>query len=454
MTASDESLTVSAQAQVPAAATLPVPPAPGEPDDTSVSTLNPEGLSKVSPRYIWLIVFAQFGVFVAFITPLAISLAIRVQQLAPGQEQFLGFITGAGAAAVLVTNPFLGVLSDRTRTRLGRRRPWMIGGMLLGVVSLFVMATAPSILVLGAGWILAQLTWGQVLANLQISTADRLPESQRGKVAGLAGFATQVAPVFGVVIAGSFASNNLLLFIVPGLVGVLAVSLFVLLVNEKSSKGMVFTDKLTVGSVLAKYVYNPRSYPDFSWNWLGRFLFYFGLTLNTTFTAFFIAAKLGITVEEVAGIIATLSLGGIAATTLGAIGGGFLSDKLKRRRMFVAASGIIFAAGALTMALAPGLPVLIAGSVLTSLGIGIFAAVDQALLLDVLPERDTNAGRFMGITSLATSIPQAVAPLIAPLFLAIGANASGDKNYTLLFIVAGACTILGGLAALRVKSVR
>jgi MFS family permease len=330
----------------------------------------------------------------------------------------------------------------------------MIGGVILGVVSLVVMATAPSILVLGAGWVMAQLTWGQVLSNLQISTADRLPESQRGKVAGLTGFATQVAPVFGVVIAGAVASDNILLFILPGIVGVLAVSLFVLLVHEKDSRGIVFADRLTPKSILGKYVYNPRSHPDFSWNWLGRFLFYFGLTLNTTFTAFFIAAKLGITVQEVAGIIATLSLGGIAATTLGAIGGGFLSDKLKRRRVFVATSGIIFAAGALTMALAAGLPMLIVGSVLTSLGIGIFAAVDQALLLDVLPERDTNAGRFMGITGFATSIPQAVAPLIAPLFLAIGVSAGGDKNYTLLFIVAGACTILGGLAALRVKSVR
>lgn len=414
----------------------------------------PEGMSKVSARYIWFMIIAQFGVFVAFITPLAISLTIKVQQLAPGQEQFLGYITGAGAATVLLTGPFFGVLSDRTRTKLGRRRPWMIGGMILGVVSLFVMATASSILILGIGWVLAQMGWGTVLGNLQNSTADRLPESQRGKVAGLAGFATQVAPVFGVVIAGAVASNNILLFILPGIVGVITVSLFVLFVHEKDSRGNLFEDKLSLKSVLGKYVYNPKQFPDFSWNWLGRFLFYFGLTLNTTFTAFFIATKLGVTVEEVAGIIATLALGGIAATTLGAIGGGFLSDRLKRRRMFVAASGIIFAAGAITMALAPGLPVLIAGSVLTSLGIGIFAAVDQALLLDVLPERDTNAGRYMAITGFATSIPQAVAPLIAPIFLAIGVSAGGEKNYTLLFILAGACTILGGLAALRVKSVR
>ena len=408
---------------------------------------------KVSARYIWLMVLAQFGVFVAFITPLAISLAIRVQQLAPGQEQILGYITGAGAIVVMLTSPFLGVASDRTRTRIGRRRPFMIGGTAVGVLSLIVMALAPNVTVLGAGWILAQLGWGSVLGNLQNSTADRLPESQRGKVAGLTGFATQVAPVFGVVIAGGFAADPLLLFLVPGVVGVVLVAFFVLFVHEADSRGMVFADRLTPGTLLKKYLYNPRRYPDFSWNWLGRFFFYFGLTLNTTFTAFFFANRLGVPVDQVAGIIAILGGAGVLTTTAGALGGGFLSDRFRRRRVFVMIGGLLMAAGMLLMAFSGTLPVLIAGSLTTSVGLGMFAAVDQALLLDVLPEKDTDAGRFMGITGFATSIPQAIAPLIAPLFLAIGATA-GEKNYTLLFTIAAGFVLLGGLVIMRIRSVR
>jgi MFS family permease len=143
----------------------------------------------------------------------------------------------------------------------------------------------------------------------------------------------------------------------------------------------------------------------------------------------------------------------VLATTIGAIGGGFLSDKIKRRKPFVVLSGALMAVGMLTMAFSTALPVLIAGSLIVSLGLGGFAAVDQALLLDVLPERETDAGRYMGIVGFATSIPQAVAPLIAPLFLAIGI-AAGGKNYTLLFIVAAACVLLGGIVILRIRSVR
>jgi MFS family permease len=239
---------------------------------------------------------------------------------------------------------------------------------------------------------------------------------------------------------------------VPGAVGVLFVFLFVALVHEDDSRDLP-KDPITVGQLLAKYLYNPRRYPDFSWNWLARFLFYTGITLNTTYTAFFFADRLGITVESVAGIIATLSLGGILAVTLGAIGGGFMSDRLKRRRVFVLLGGLIMAVGMLLQAFAPDIVVLITGSLITSLGLGLFAAVDQALLLDVLPERETDAGRFMGITGFATSIPQSIAPLLASGILLIGVTGD-DRNYTLLFVIAAVAVILAGTVILRIRSVR
>ncbi|MET0780735.1 MAG: MFS transporter [Microbacterium sp.] len=436
---------------VPMAASIPTLPA----NPTAIAEADapaPPDLPKVGSRYIWFMVLAQFGVFMAFITPLAISLTIRVNALAPGHPEYLGFITGAGALFVMLTSPFMGIWSDRTRTKIGRRRPFMIGGMLVGVVSLIVMALAPNVFIVGLGWILAQWGWGTTLSNLQISTADRLPESQRGKVAGLTSFATQIAPVFGVVMAQFFTGDPLLLFLVPGSVGVLFVLLFVTLVHEDDSRALP-KDPITVGQLLAKYVYNPRKYPDFSWNWLGRFLFYSGITLNTTFTAFFFADRLGITVETVAGIIASVSLGGILAVTLGAIGGGFMSDRLRRRRIFVLLGGLIMAAGMLTQAFAPDLALLIAGSLITSVGLGLFAAVDQALLLDVLPERETDAGRFMGITGFATSIPQSIAPLVASGILLIGVTGD-DRNYTLLFVIAAVLVILAGAVILRIRSVR
>lgn len=434
---------------------LPVPQVQDAEEWPYTSDVEPSvEAQKVGPRYIWLMVLAQFGVFVAFITPLAISLSIRLSEIAPGQEQYLGYILGAGAFCVMLWGPFLGVASDRTRTRIGRRRPFIIAGMLIGVLSLFVMASAPNVLILGVGWVLAQLGWGQALNALQISTADRLPESQRGKVAGLVGFATQIAPVLGVSMAGAFVTNALLLFVIPGSVGVILSMLFVLLVHEEDSRNIDFGPRLTTGALFRKFLFNPRQHRDYTLNWAGRFCFNFGLTLNTTFTAFFFASKLGVGVAEVAPTIAILSLFSIVATTLGAIGGGFLSDRLRRRRVFILVAGIIFGGGAVTMAVSTDITFLTVGSLLGSVGIGAFSAVDQALLLDVLPERNTDAGRFMSIIGFATSIPQAVGPLLAPLFLAIGVGVAGERNYTLLYIIAAAFTVAGGFVIMRIRSVR
>lgn len=433
-----------------------VPPGPSDPAAPVVAAAPepgaPPAQERIGARYTWFMVLAQFGVFMAFITPLAISLTIRVNALAPGRPEFLGYITGAGALFVMLTSPFMGVWSDRTRTRFGRRRPFMVGGVVVGVVSLVVMATAPSVLLLGLGWVLAQWGWGTVLSNLQISTADRLSESERGRVAGLTSFATQIAPVFGVILAQGFTADPLPLFLVPGAVGVVFVALFVLLVHEDDARSLP-RDTITVRQLLAKYLYKPSQHPDFSWNWLGRFLFYSGITLNTTYTAYFFADRLGITVEQVAGVIAALSGGGVLAVTVGALGGGFLSDRLRRRRLFIMVGGVIMAVGMIVTAVAPSLPLLVAGSLIGSVGLGLFAAVDQALLLDVLPERETDAGRFMGITGFATSIPQSLAPLAASGILLIGATGD-DRNYPLLFVVAAVLVLGAGFVVTRIKSVR
>src|SRR4029453_19110404 len=106
---------------------------------------------------------------------------------------------------------------------------------------------------LGFGWVLAQWGWGTVLGNLQISTADRLPEEQRGKVAGLTGFATQVAPVIGVILTVGVTGNPLLLFLLPGLVGVMLVPLFITLVHEDDTRDLP-KETLTVGGLLRKYL--------------------------------------------------------------------------------------------------------------------------------------------------------------------------------------------------------
>lgn len=409
---------------------------------------------QVSTRYIWLLVLAIFGTYVAFVTPIAFSLAVRVKELAPDNEEYLGYIIGSASVLSILYGPVFGILSDRTRSLLGRRRPWILGGALVGTGGLFVMAIAPDIPLLFIGWVVATIGWNTVISGMTNSQADRLPEFQRGRVGGLVGFVTMAAPVFGAITGGLLVANAILLLMVPAAIGLVLVALFLILISEPDSRANTFSDRLDLRLILAKFLFDPRRYPDFSWNWLGRFLFFFGLTLNSTFTAFFFAQRLGLPITGVGGLIAAAGGISVIAVSIAALGSGFLSDKLRRRKPFVIASGSVFALGAVVMAFSSGIPLLLVGSFITSLALGVFSAVDQALVLDVLPERETDAGRFNAINGLSHSLAQASAPLIAPTFLAMGVLADGDKNYGLLYLIAAGFTILGGLAVMKVKSVR
>jgi MFS family permease len=415
-------------------------------DVLEASVVEGEDRARVSARYIWFVVLAYLGGTVALVAPIGLSLSLRVQELLPQNVEVLGYIIGAGAAVAALSAPLVGMWSDRTRSRFGRRRPFSLGGALVGIAGLAVMALAPDVWVLTLGWLITQLGWSNANMSLLQSQADRLPESQRGKVAGLSGFVQMIGAVLGVGMASAFIGSSFLVFLVPGFFGLLVMALWVVLVKEDDSRPMPTSDRLTAGTLLRGMVFDPRRHPDFAWNWLGRLIFNFGVTFATTFTTLFFASRLSGTglVADIGGLIAALSLVGVVATAGGAMLGGWLSDKFKRRRVFVLLSGITFTVGAVIMAFGGSDAVLlIGGSVLTSVGLGVFSAVDQAIVLDVLPDRDSSAGRFIGINQYATSVAQSIAPIVAAPLLLLGVSGT-ERNYGLLFLVAAGCTLLGG----------
>jgi MFS family permease len=113
-------------------------------------------------------------------------------------------------------------------------------------------------------------------------------------------------------------------------------------------------------------------------------------------------------------------------------------------------SSAVIAVALVVVALAPDIVVYAVGVTLLVLGSGMFGAVDLALVSDVLPERDTKAGKYLSIYNLAGGPAGALAPILAPLVLAGG----GGGNYTALFICAAVVVSGAGITATRIRSVR
>jgi MFS family permease len=435
----------------------PTGPATGggeEPAETPTPEIEAPPLDRVSRSYLAWIMIASFGASLALMVPLSYSLALRIDELAPGREELLGYVTGSAQFVYLVLSPLMGFWSDRMRSRLGRRTPFMFAGTVIGMVGLLGIAVAPTVFLVGLAWVVGMVGWSTVGQAIQNVQADRVPEEQRGRVSAVTGVMTQIAPVIGIGIAYTVASSTLLVFLVPGALGAAMLLLFPLLKPEGDSRALVHTSEVSLKGLVTSYGFNPRKYPDFGWNWLGRFIFFMGLYFNTTFGTFFYAQRLDMPVKEVAGVVSAIGILGVLAAAGGAIGGGFLSDKLGRRKLFTMIGSAIFVAGAVAEAFAHSLPQLVVGAVLMQLAIAMFSAVDQAIVFAVLPDR-AQAGRYLAVVAFAQKIPSALAPLIAPLVITIGVTSGGEKNYTLLYLSGAVLALAGGLIIkFKIKSVR
>jgi MFS family permease len=429
---------------------LPALPAQANPDSSS-SAVRFDGIAAPTIAFI---VLGTFGGAVATLVPMAFSLALRIDQLAPGRPELLGFILAVSAAAALVASPLTGVLSDRTRSRWGKRRPYTVLGVAVGVSAVPILIVAENVLLLGAGWVICSLGFNTAASSVRNFQADHLAPGQRGKVSGFTSLTMQLAPVIGILAVGAVVQSTALLFVLPAALGAVSLLSFALFVHEPSSAAARFADRLSVIRVVRGYGFHPRLAPDFAWLWLGRFFVFGGLALTTSYSTFFYAQRLGLQVAEVAAILAVTSILSVVSLSTGSLGAGWLSDRMGRRRPFVVAGGIVSAVGCALAAAAWTLPTLLAASFLMSFGVAIFMSVSSAIGLDVLPERDTQAGRYMAILMFSQRIPSVLAPLIGPFLLSLPGGPSSD-NFGALYLAAGTMLAVGSsLITTMVRGVR
>ena len=401
--------------------------------------------------FIALYALGYVGAYIALITPVATTLALKVGELDPeGKETSLGLISAIGALVAIVSNALTGALSDRTRSGLGRRRPWIIAGSAGGVVALAIVGFAPNLVVATVGWILAQLTLNMVLAALQALLPDQVPLEQRARVSSVLGISQQVSPLLGIGIAYGVqaAGGGIgLMFLIPGIIGALMLALLVARIRDVPHEQ---AGRFTFGEFLRGFRIDKGKGADFGWAWFGRFFVILGFAVYTTYQVYFIGDRLKVTGPDVVLTQLYALLIFSAVLTVSAIMSGRISDRTGRRKIFVFLAAAIVGVGLTLLALTNSLPMFFVAAAVMGVGIGAFFAVDLALITDVLPDKQHKAAKDLGIFNIANSLPQSVAPAIAPLFLAIG----GGGNYTALFIAGGVFAVIGALLIAPIRAVK
>lgn len=396
-------------------------------------------------------------------TPYLIALFVPAGR----QNSALGFISTAGLVIAMLVQPAAGLLSDRSMSRFGRRRPFILVGGLFDLVFLALIALSGNFAMLLVATLLIQFSANTSHGPLQGLIPDLVPEEQRGRASavkavmelvpivlvgftiaqlvgkgqlGWAVFAAGAAILVTLVLTMIFvkevpltekpaASFKIPMLRVLGMLAGIALGAVAGLVGGGVVGGLAglaawpFVGKAAalavmvgVGGLVAmivavvagvwtgtyatlgKEVHQHRS---FTWWVVNRLLFLAAATSFQGFIPFFLMYAFKMTAEQAASTNGTLMTIIGLFIIVSALGGGWVADRLGKRRISFW-SGLVAALGAclvLSTIWLPNMVMLYVAGTFIGLGTGLFMTSNWALGTELVPAEE--AGRYLGISNLA-----------------------------------------------------
>jgi MFS family permease len=420
----------------------PNPPAP-EP----VAALA-EPVRRVSAGWIAGFATIWFGIWMAQLTPVQLLLPAQIDaELHPDDwvdsVVAFGTISGIAAIATIIAYPLTGALSDRTTSRFGRRRPWILIGALTFALSLVVLGFQTQIWAIGAAWVAASVGFCIMTAALTATISDQVPVGQRGFVSGWMSAPQAVGIIVGLLLVTELVTDAAAGYAVLAIVLVVLAVPF--LTRHDEPLAAAERTRVTAKGIVASLWISPRKHPDFGWTLLSRVLVSVGNALGTSLLLYFL--MFGLDDDNAENDLIVLTLIYMVFVIVASLALGKLSDRLGRRKAFVFIASGLQGLAAILLAFFPDLTVAMVAAGLLGLGYGCFLSVDQALATQVLPDA-ASRGKDLGIMNIASAVPQALGPLIG----AAAVVASG--SFTPVFVMSAVFAFAGALAVARVRSVR
>lgn len=393
---------------------------------------------------------AYAGIFVGLLSPIVVTMFSKLGEMGLNGAKLTGalsLILGTGALFSVIGNPLFGKISDRTTSRFGRRRPWMIMGVLGALLGLGIIGFSSNVWIVMMGWWLVVLSYNATLAAVIAVLPDQVPKDQRGLVGGALGIGVAIASTVGTFVVASMPGTFWKL-VVPGLIALVLVGILAAVLKDQTIR-KEDVPPFTAREFLQSFYVNPVKAPDFSWAWWGRLLLFMGVMMLLTMQGPYLLGHLHVPAEQIQHRVFTATL--VQSIVLIVVGlvGGRISDRLGRRKAFVFGSAVLYGVGLAVIAFASSFETFLVGMAITGAAQGLYLAVDLALVVDILPSAKT-AARDLGVFNMASSLAQSLAPAIAPVFLIIG----GGGNFVALFAAAAVFAVLGALAIIPIRGVK
>lgn len=352
-------------------------------------------------------------------------------------------VTTIGSFFSMLAQPIAGQISDRTRSRFGRRAPWIFLGSLAGGFALVGLAFADSLVGVVIAWTLVQITYNFAQGPLSAVMPDRVPLNRRGTFAALSGIGLMVGALGGQIVGSLFLGSIAAGYVTFAVFSLVVLTLFIVFNPDHPSNDLV-PEPFKLADFLRTFWVNPVRHPDFFWAFTGRLLLYTGYFAVTGYQFFLLTDYFGI--ENPGEVIPMLGLISLAGILIATVASGPLSDRFGRRKPFVFASSLVTGLALVVPWVWPDLTAWMIMTFIAGLGFGMFQAVDTALMSEVLPSAKSFA-KDLGVVNIAATLPQTLAPAVAgAIVLTFG--------YAGLFPVGIVLSVLGAFAVWPIKAVK
>lgn len=470
--------------------------------DSELAEVEPEQSSFRSINYLyislyWFAISFLWGGFLSIVLPVFNKpLATSVFGI-NNIETARGIMSGIGLLIAMLVQPLAGAISDRSTHPMGRRRPYMIGGTTVIFVALAITALAGNWWILLFGYVLLQFSDNIAQGAYQGLMPDVVPEDKRGKASAWLAISQLTGTLAGATIPGILQGllgevpGSQLTLLLVGIVFSIGLGLTVLFVKERPYRPV---EKVSAWQASVSMFKGVGNYPDFIMLMFSRFIFLTAPASVSLFVKSFMEGtanpadpKYGLafirpTPDSVtgqlvpqAGSTLSLILGIVILTAIvAAYPFSILSERIGRKRTLYLATAIGFVGGlglliphammasatqtALTISgfeaqqayldtARPGAIMLaVAFGAFVGSSWGAFMSVDWAFATDLIPISE--AGRFMGLSNLATAGCQAFAAFVG------GFVVDSALGYTGLFVLVGLYYVASAVILTRVRETR
>ncbi|MCX6021286.1 MAG: MFS transporter [Chloroflexi bacterium] len=348
----------------------------------------------------------------------------------------IGFLAQERSFVGGVIHPFIGAVSDRTRTRFGRRRPYFLLGVPLTAVCLLALAGHPPLWAV----VTALAVLGMFLAVAQdpylALMGDIAPEEQRGRIGGIMSAFSMVGQ-FTIIGASAlfWATREPLVFAVAIAGYILAFSVTFLTIKEPELDGQAPPPfgKISV----RQYFAGVLEYRELS-RYMGALFFYWLASgASVPFVTRFMTQELHATTTEAFSVVLIV----LVATFFLAAPAGLAGDRYGRRRI-LAVGLALFALIMLVGSQVQTIPQ--AAMVMAAFGLANAAVISMMYpcLNDLMPEQ--RRGEFTGIGSTVWSLAQPLGAVAGGLAIDV------TGSYRSVFLV---CSLMYFVSFLALRTV-